>query len=80
MDIKRVRAIVFSGACVVQCPVGAIDAEDPTATDADACISCMRCVEACPRVARKIGGGLALSAARKAFAVKCAKRQKSYQL
>lgn len=71
---------VSCGACVIQCPVGAIDAEDPTVTDADACISCMRCIDVCPRGARKIGGGLALSAARKAFAVKCAKRQKSYQL
>ena len=56
---------VRCGACVVQCPVCAIDAEDPTKTDADTCISC---------------GGLALGAARKAFAVKCAKRQKSYLL
>ena len=63
-----------------QCPVCAIDAEDPTKTDADACISCMRCIDVCPRGAREIGGGLALGAARKAFAVKCAKRQKSYLL
>lgn len=68
------------GACVVQCPVCAIDAEDPTKTDADTCISCMRCIDVCPRGAREIGGGLALGAARKAFAVKCAKRQKSYLL
>lgn len=67
-------------ACVVQCPVCAIDAEDPTKTDADACISCMRCIDVCPRGAREIGGGLTLGAARKAFAVKCAKRQKSYLL
>lgn len=71
---------VRCGACVVQCPVCAIDAEDPTKTDADACISCMRCIDVCPRGAREIGGGLALGAARKAFAVKCAKRQKSYLL
>lgn len=71
---------VRCGTCVVQCPVFAIDAEDPTKTDADACISCMRCIDVCPRGAREIGGGLALGAARKAFAVKCAKRQKSYLL
>ena len=71
---------VRCGACVVQCPVCAIDAEDPTKTDADTCISCMRCIDVCPRGAREIGGGLALGAARKAFAVKCAKRQKSYLL
>ena len=71
---------VRCGACVVQCPVCAIDAEDPTKTDADACISCMRCIDVCPRGAREIGGGLTLGAARKAFAVKCAKRQKSYLL
>lgn len=68
------------GACVSQCPVRAIDASDPTATDGEACVSCMRCIEACPHGARKIGGGLALAAARKAFALKCAKKQKSYLL
>lgn len=68
------------GACVVQCPVCAIDAEDPARTDGETCISCMRCIDVCPHGARTIGGGLALSAARKAFAVKCAKRQYSYLL
>lgn len=71
---------VRCGACVVQCPVCAIDADDPTRTDAETCISCMRCIDVCPRGVREIGGGLALGAARKAFAVKCAKRQDSYIL
>ncbi len=48
--------------------------------DEELCVRCGACVVQCPRGAREIGGGLALGAARKAFAVKCAKRQKSYLL
>lgn len=68
------------GACAALCPVCAIDVEDPVGTDKEACISCMRCIDVCPHGARTIGGGLKLAAARKAFAVKCAKRRDSYLL
>ncbi len=44
------------GLCATSCPVGAIEADDPRATDDDTCISCMRCVGACPRKARKVSG------------------------
>lgn len=71
---------VRCSACAALCPVGAIDSEHPEDTDAERCISCMRCVAACHRGAREIGGGLKLAAARKAFALKCAKRCESYLL
>jgi len=40
------------GLCAQLCPVGAIPAENPKTTDADKCISCMRCVTVCPKHAR----------------------------
>lgn len=40
------------GACVKECPVGAISMENPKQTNKDMCISCMRCVSVCPRQAR----------------------------
>lgn len=42
------------GMCAAQCPVGAIPAEDPSATNRDLCITCMRCVLLCPNGARSI--------------------------
>lgn len=71
---------VSCGACAAQCPTGAIDPERPSATDSDRCISCARCIAACPVAARDFSGGLALGAARKAFALKCAAHQESYAL
>lgn len=42
------------GLCAGQCPVGAIPADDPTVTDKDKCISCMRCIAICPQQARSL--------------------------
>lgn len=42
------------GLCVAQCPVGAIPAEDPSATNPELCITCMRCVQICPNDARSV--------------------------
>ena len=42
------------GLCAEKCPVQAIDYSDPTHTDKDKCISCMRCVSICPQSARKV--------------------------
>lgn len=69
---------VSCGACAAQCPVRAIDPAAPSTTDIERCISCMRCIAACPVGARSISGGDALTAARTAFAEKCAQRQESY--
>lgn len=40
------------GACAAYCPVGAIDPAESWKTDAEKCISCMRCVSLCRRHAR----------------------------
>lgn len=44
------------GACVTQCPVGAIDKENPRKTNKKRCISCGGCIETCPREARHFSG------------------------
>lgn len=40
------------GLCARECPVGAIDPENPRKTDTALCISCMRCLGLCPVHAR----------------------------
>lgn len=42
------------GVCAANCPVSAIDVNDPSKTDKTKCISCMRCVSVCPSKSRKI--------------------------
>ena len=53
------------GLCARECPVGAIPADNPGATNSEACISCMRCVKICPSHARKNKGFLVFMAAHK---------------
>ena len=48
------ESCVKCGACVQQCPVGAIPPDDPSQTNSDLCINCMRCVEACPVSSRAL--------------------------
>lgn len=43
---------VKCGQCVRLCPVGAIDASDPSKVDAEKCILCMRCVFVCSQKSR----------------------------
>lgn len=40
--------------CADECPVGAIDPDNPRATDPNRCISCMRCIKICPNSARSL--------------------------
>lgn len=42
------------GICAKECPVGAIDYEDPRITHTEVCISCMRCIKVCPKKARTL--------------------------
>ena len=46
------------GVCAGQCPAGAIPADRPYLTDGAACISCGRCIVACPSHARRYSGAL----------------------
>lgn len=40
--------------CARECPVAAIDPEEPQKTNADRCIACMHCIAICPEHARKL--------------------------
>ena len=62
------------GKCAAECPVGAIPASDPTKTDKDKCITCMRCVAVCPVHARRLSPLVVKLAGRK-LKKKCARRQ-----
>lgn len=48
------EACVHCGTCVRECPVGAIDAEDPSRIDAAHCLSCFRCIKVCPTKAKNM--------------------------
>jgi len=49
---KGDKKCVSCGLCAKKCPVQAIPADNPAATDKTKCITCMRCVEICPVDAR----------------------------
>ena len=46
------------GLCARKCPVAAIDATNPNATNPGKCISCMRCISICPKGARVVDPAL----------------------
>ena len=45
---------ISCGICAKECPVNAINYENPKVTDKEKCISCMRCISLCPVHARKL--------------------------
>lgn len=51
---KATKECTKCGVCAAQCPVQAIDKEEPKKVDEKMCISCMRCVAVCPQGARKL--------------------------
>ncbi len=67
---------VGCGLCAEICPVQAISREQPQKTDAQKCISCMRCVARCPKRARKVNGALVAMAAMK-LKKACSARKKN---
>ena len=62
------------GKCAAECPVGAIPASDPTKTDKDKCITCMRCVAVCPHFARSLNPVM-LAAAKAGLKKSCSERK-----
>lgn len=48
------RKCVKCGACVSNCPVNAIPADNPRKTDKNLCITCMGCAAVCPTKARHL--------------------------
>lgn len=64
------------GLCAEKCPVGAIPAENPCETDAEKCISCMRCVGLCPAQARRLNR-LLLAGAVQSLKKACAEPKKN---
>ena len=65
------------GICAEGCPVGAIDKADPSKTDKECCISCMRCRDICPKNARDLDPVFIQVAAEK-MASKLGGRKKNY--
>jgi ferredoxin len=53
------------GLCARECPVGAIDTNNPLALNPEKCISCMRCVSLCPMQARYCDANLMAMVAEK---------------
>ena len=51
---KPTKECTNCGVCAAECPVQAIDRNDPKKVKDKACISCMRCISVCPNAARKV--------------------------
>lgn len=71
---KPGKACTNCGVCAAECPVQAIDREDPKKVDEKACISCMRCICVCPSSARKVSPVM-LSAVSLMLKKACAERK-----
>lgn len=72
---KATKECTNCGVCAAECPVQAIDKGNPKKVDEKACISCMRCITACPQGARKLNPVM-LSAASLMLKKVCSERKK----
>lgn len=68
------KACIECSLCASQCPAGAIPADTPSTTRKDKCISCMRCINICPKQARRLKG-YERFLAKMAIARKCKERK-----
>ena len=71
---KPTRECTQCGICAKECPVQAIDKDNPKKVDDKACISCMRCVSVCPHKVRRVNPVM-LSAAGLALKKVCSDRK-----
>lgn len=51
---QRTKGCTLCGLCASECPAQAIPKENPSSTNVEACISCMRCISICPEHARTL--------------------------
>lgn len=63
------------GLCAKQCPVNAISTDNPKVTDKSKCISCMHCINICPKHARKLNPLLLSIASKKLKKVCCNRKE-----
>ncbi len=71
---KTGKACTGCGLCARKCPTGAISVDNPRKSNPDMCISCMRCIEICPKKARKVNR-LLLTVASKKMKKVCSDRK-----
>lgn len=65
------------GLCSKQCPVQAIDYNNPKEIDKNKCISCAHCISICPKNSKRFGGLIYRIASRK-FTKNNSQRKESY--